>query len=398
MQTEDQPTGSGGGSGGEDAEASRPIAVSHEAPPAPADPAKVAVLGAGSWGTVFAKVAADAALAASRPADELQTDSHGFRQPSGDSVPAWTTILWGRDEEAMRRAARTRINDRYFPQHRLPAALEITADVEAALTGADVVVLALPAQVLRGQLEQLSGLIEPSATLLSLAKGLERGTGQRMSEVISEVLPAHTERIAVLSGPNLAREIIQEQPTASVVAARSPETAGLIARVCAAPYFRPYTSSDVVGAEIGGLTKNVIALCVGICEGRDLGDNSKASIMTRGLAETTRLAMALGARPETMAGLAGMGDLVATCSSPLSRNHTAGRLLGAGLSEAEVAARMTQTAEGIKSASVVRDLAARHGIEMPIVEAVTAILSGEVHVDQLQPLLLSRRLKAETPH
>lgn len=348
------------------------------APAAPARaPRRVAVLGAGSWGTVFAKISADAAAATSQP---------------------WRTVLWGRDAEGMGRTRSTRINDRYFPHHRLPDSLEVTAEPEEALSGADVVVLALPSQALRAQLEAFRELIEPEAVLVSLAKGLESGTGLRMSEVIAQVLPEHAGRIAVLSGPNLAREIIQEEPTASVVAAEDSEVAALIAAVCAAPYFRPYTSSDVIGAEIGGLVKNVIALCVGICEGRDLGDNSKASIMTRGLAETTRLATALGGRPETMAGLAGMGDLVATCSSPLSRNHTAGTLLGAGLSAEEVAARTTQTAEGVKSAPVVLELARRSGVEMPIVESVVGILTGRITVDQLQPLLLGRRLKAETPH
>lgn len=340
-------------------------------------PGKVAVLGAGSWGTAFAKITADAGAQTRSP---------------------WPVAVWGRDAEAMEQAQRLRTNDRYFPHTRLPEALEFSSDAAAVLDGADVVVLGLPAQALRAQLEAVREAVAPEAVLISLAKGLERGTGLRMSEVVDQVLPGAIERVAVLSGPNLAREIIQEQPTASVVAARHADVAARAAAACNAPYFRPYTSADVVGAEIGGLVKNVIALCVGICEGRDYGDNSKASVMTRGLAETTRLALALGGRPETMAGLAGMGDLVATCSSPLSRNHTAGRLLGAGLSEAEVAARMTQTAEGMKSARVVLELARRHGVEMPIVEAVVAVLEGRVAVEQLQPMLLGRRLKAETPH
>ena len=349
-------------------------------PPTVPTPRKVAVLGAGSWGTAFAKIAADAA------------------RVSEDRDPAWQVVLWGRDESAMNLMAETGTNDRYFPNVRLPGNLGFTANQREALTGADVVVLALPAQVLRDQLVSAADAVPQDAVLVSLAKGLERGTGLRMSEVIAEALPGSQGRITVLSGPNLAREIIQEQPTASVVASVSEPSAGMVSRVCATPYFRPYTSADVVGVEIGGLVKNVIALCVGICEGRDYGDNSKASIMTRGLAETTRLASALGGRPETLAGLAGMGDLVATCSSPLSRNHTAGRLLALGLSVEEVSARMTQTAEGIKSAPVVRDLARRHGVEMPIVEAVTSVLAGEITVDQLQPMLLGRRLKAETPH
>lgn len=396
-------------------ESAAPTAAATEpAAPRRRAPRKVAVLGAGSWGTAFAKIAADAAARAGREA------------ASGPAAgPAWEVVLWGRDESAMAAMSATGINERYFPHVRLPQNLQFTADPRAALAGADVVVLALPAQVLRSQLDLFAPSIAPDAALVSLAKGLERGTGLRMSQVIAEVLDAAARgndggpvadagaapagqqaaeggsaasRVAVLSGPNLAREIVQEQPTASVVAAPSAEVAGTVAAVCVTDYFRPYTSSDVVGAEIGGLVKNVIALCVGICEGRDYGDNSKASIMTRGLAETTRLALALGGRPETLAGLAGMGDLVATCSSPLSRNHTAGRLLGSGLSEAETTSRMTQTAEGMKSASAVLDLARRAGVEMPIVEAVVAVLESRITVEQLQPMLLGRSLKAETPH
>lgn len=349
-------------------------------PPTVPKPHRVAVLGAGSWGTAFAKIAADAA-----------------RVESADA-PSWEVVLWGRNAESMAAMRSTGINDRYFPNTKLPENLGFTADPAEALAGADVVVVAIPAQALRGQLEAMASLIEPDAVLVSLAKGLERGTGLRMSEVMEQVLPGRREQIAVLSGPNLAKEIVQEQPTASVVASRGERAASLVSRVSVTPYFRPYTSADVVGVEIGGLVKNVIALCVGICEGRGYGDNSKSSIMTRGLAETTRLAVALGGRAETLAGLAGMGDLVATCSSPLSRNHTAGRLLAVGLSEEEVGQRMTQTAEGMKSAPVVRDLARRHGVEMPIVEAVSAVLDGHVTVEQLQPMLLGRTLKAETPH
>jgi len=349
-------------------------------PPSVPTPRRVAVLGAGSWGTAFAKVAADAArLGAS----------------DGDS---WEVVLWGRNRDSMASISTSGINERYFPNTRLPENLSFTSDPEEALRGADVVVVAIPAQALRSQLVAMASIIESNAVVVSLAKGLERGTGLRMSEVIEQTLPGFGEQIAVLSGPNLAKEIIQEQPTASVVASVSERSAALVSRVCATTYFRPYTSGDVVGVELGGLVKNVIALCVGICEGRDYGDNSKSSIMTRGLAETTRLAVALGGRAETLAGLAGMGDLVATCSSPLSRNHTAGRLLALGLSEVEVGQRMTQTAEGMKSASVVRDLARRHGVEMPIVEAVSAVLDGQITVDQLQPMLLGRALKAETPH
>jgi glycerol-3-phosphate dehydrogenase (NAD(P)+) len=226
-------------------------------------------------------------------------------------------------------------------------------------------------------------------------KGLELGTDARMSQVISEELGLEAGRIAVVSGPNLAMEIAREEPTASVVACADSAVAGWLARSCTAPYFRPYTTSDVVGVEIGGIVKNVIALAVGICEGKEMGDNTKASVITRGLAETSRLALALGGEAKTMAGLAGLGDLVATCSSPLSRNHTAGRLLGQGLTLEEVGQKMTQTAEGIKSGQAVHELAGKLGVEMPITAAVVAVLAGKLSVDQLGPVLLSRELKPE---
>ncbi len=228
-------------------------------------------------------------------------------------------------------------------------------------------------------------------------KGLELGTDARMSEVIAQELGLPAPRVAVVSGPpNLAMEIAREQPTASVVACSDADTAAAIALCCTAPYFRPYTSTDVVGVEIGGIVKNVIALAVGICEGRQMGDNTKASVITRGLAETSRLALALGGEAHTMAGLAGLGDLVATCSSALSRNHTAGRLLGEGLSLEQVAEQMTQTAEGIKSGPpAVHELAGKLNVEMPITAAVVAVLEGRMSVDDLGPRLLARALKSE---
>ncbi len=237
---------------------------------------------------------------------------------------------------------------------------------------------AIPAQSLRAQLATVAEFIDADAVVLSLAKGLESATGLRMTEVIAQALAEHTgsdhedwvRRSCVLSGPNLAMEIAREEPTASVVAAPELTTAAWVARCCAAPYFRPYTNTDVTGTEIGGLVKNVIALCVGICDGRGYGDNSKASVMTRGLAETTRLALALGGDLTTLSGLSGMGDLVATCSSSLSRNHTAGKLLGSGLTIAQVQDAMTQTAEAIRSAPAVLALAQEHDVEMPITEAV----------------------------
>ncbi|MCW2131759.1 NAD(P)H-dependent glycerol-3-phosphate dehydrogenase [Arthrobacter sp. VKM Ac-2550] len=333
-------------------------------------PAAVAVLGAGSWGTTFAKVVADA-------------------------HPGIQVRLWARRPEVAEEINRSHLNSQYLNDIRLPDNLTASGDVAEVMDGAELVVLAVPAQTLRPQLAALKPLLGDTAVVVSLMKGLERGTDSRMSEVIKEELSLPDSRIAVISGPNLAMEIARKEPTASVVACTDRDVAQWIANTCTARYFRPYTNTDVVGVEIGGIVKNVIALCVGICDGKHMGDNTKASVITRGLAETTRLTLALGGELETMAGLAGLGDLVATCSSPLSRNRTAGRLLGEGLTLDEVSQRMTQTAEGIKSGRAVLDLATQVGVEMPITESVVAVLEGEISVEDLAPRLLTRELKSE---
>ncbi len=333
-------------------------------------PAKIAVLGSGSWGTTFGKVLAD-------------------------SSEVTAVVLWSRRPELAEEITAEHRNSRYLGDTRLPANLTASSDVGEVLAGADLVVLAVPAQTLRAQLPAWRSLIPAGAVIVSLMKGLEVGTDARMSEVIAEELSVPAHRIAVVSGPNLAMEIAREEPTASVVACPDHGTAAWIAAACTASYFRPYTSTDVIGVEIGGIVKNVIALAVGICEGRRMGDNTKASVITRGLAETTRLAVALGGRPETMAGLAGMGDLIATCSSALSRNHTAGNLLGQGLTLEQVTVRMNQTAEGIKSAEAVLASATKLGVDMPITASVVAVLQGRLSVNDLGPRLLARNLKPE---
>ena len=335
-------------------------------------PRKIAVMGAGSWGTTFAKVLADSGA-------ECGTEVQ----------------LWARRTEAAAEINQRHTNARYLGETLLPANISASTDFDAVLAGAEVVVLAVPAQTVREQLRTFKAAMPAGAVVVSLMKGLERGTDARMSEIIREELDWPQDAIAVVSGPNLALEIAREEPTASVVACTDQETAAWIAGACTPEYFRPYTNTDLVGVEIGGIVKNVIALAVGICDGRGMGDNTKASVITRGLAETTRLAVALGGRLETMAGLAGLGDLVATCSSSLSRNNTAGRLLGQGLSLAEVNERMTQTAEGIKSGQAVLDLARSHGVEMPITEAVVMVLEGTLSVDAMATRLLGRQLKSE---
>ncbi|MGD6978024.1 MULTISPECIES: NAD(P)H-dependent glycerol-3-phosphate dehydrogenase [Citricoccus] len=348
--------------------------------PAPENPRseRIAVVGAGSWGTTFAKVLADSAA------------ERGVADPE--------IVLWARRPDVAAGINAGHRNPDYLPDIDLPEALTATTDLAAAVAGAGMVVLAIPAQEVRGHLPEIRAHLAPDAVVVSLVKGLERGSDARMSELCAEGLGLAADRFAVVSGPNLALEIAREEPTATVVASASPGTAAWVAERVYGPYFRPYTNTDVVGVEICGVVKNVIALAVGICDGQGLGDNSKASIITRGLAETSRLAVRLGGRAETLSGLAGLGDLVATCASPLSRNRSAGRLLGQGLDVAATTARLRQTAEGMKSVSAVVDLARRHGVEMPISEAINAVIAGRLDVDTLAGLLLARDLKPEGRH
>ncbi|POX39838.1 glycerol-3-phosphate dehydrogenase [Streptomyces sp. Ru73] len=329
---------------------------------------RCAVYGTGSWGTAFAMVLADAGC---------------------------EVTLWGRRAELAEAINTTRTNPDYLPGVELPQTVRATTDPAEAAAGAEFTVLAVPSQTLRGNLAEWAPLLPADTVLVSLMKGIELGTAKRMSEVIEEVAKVPAERVAVLTGPNLAKEIAARQPAAAVVACADEAVATRLQAACHTPYFRPYTNTDVVGAELGGAVKNVIGLAVGIAGGMGLGDNAKASLITRGLAETTRLGLALGADPATFAGLAGMGDLVATCSSPLSRNNTFGHNLGRGMSLEETIAVTKQTAEGVKSCESVLDLARRHGVEMPITETVVNI----VH-DAKPPLvalkeLMSRSAKSE---
>lgn len=329
----------------------------------------VAVMGAGSWGTTIAKVFADA----------------------GNSVG-----LWARREELAHRIELTRENPEYLPSLILPPSIRATSRPEQALEGADIVVLAVPSQTLRGNLEAWRELIPREAALLSLAKGVETGTNLRMSQLIAEVSGAAPERIAVLSGPNLAREVALEQPAATVIACTDENRAKLIQAAVSAPYFRPYTNTDVVGCEIGGTCKNVIALACGMAVGKGLGENTLATLITRGLAEITRLGVSLGADARTFSGLAGLGDLVATCSSPLSRNRTFGERLGRGqtLDQARVATN-GQVAEGVIASQAVSALAEQHGVDMPITQAVYAVCHQDLTVGAMISALMGRSKKSE---
>ena len=330
--------------------------------------ARAAVLGAGSWGTTFAKVLADA----------------------GCSV-----VLHARRPELAHTIGETRQNAEYLPGIRLPDRLRATADAAEALADAEIVVLAVPSQSLRDNLTEWAPLLPADAVLLSLMKGIELGSTKRMSQVICEVTGAGPDRVAALSGPKLAREIAEEQPAATVVACTDHDRAAQVQAACHTPYFRPYTNQDLVGCELGGAVKNVIALACGITEGMGFGDNTRASLITRGLAETARLGAALGAEPTTFAGLAGLGDLVATCSSPLSRNRTFGERLGRGMSVEEVQRSTRQVAEGVKSCRSVLDLARAHGVDMPLTEAVVRVCHDGVPVTQMVKEIMSREAKPE---
>jgi glycerol-3-phosphate dehydrogenase (NAD(P)+) len=328
-----------------------------------------AVMGAGAWGTALAKVLADA----------------------GNEVR-----LWARRPDIADEVNDTHRNRGYLDDVALSPAITATTDPAEALYGVTTVLLAVPAQKLRGNLEKWAPLIVPSATLVSLAKGIELGTLMRMSQVITQVTSADPSRVAVLSGPNLASEIAQEQPAATVIACTDSGRAVTLQRSLNTRYFRPYTNADVIGTEIGGACKNVIALACGMAAGVGLGENTAAAIITRGLAEIMRLGIALGAKGATLAGLAGVGDLVATCSSPQSRNRAFGERLGKGES-LDAAQRATggHVAEGVTSCESVLALASSYDVEMPLTEAVHGVCHRGLSVVEAVALLLGRSTKPE---
>jgi glycerol-3-phosphate dehydrogenase (NAD(P)+) len=323
------------------------------------------VLSAGSWGTVFAKVLADA----------------GAR-----------VDLVARDTEVIRSINDRHVNHRYLPSVQLSDRIRATADPAAALAGAQLVVLAVPSQALRSVLAGWAPLAAPDAIYVSLMKGVEAASRLRMSQVIAEVAEVPPDRIAVVSGPNLAHEIAAEHPAATVVASSSAHTAEIVQAACWTPYLRPYTNPDVTGCELGGAVKNVIALAAGMLEGMGFGTNSQASLITRGLAETLRLGVALGADPMTFAGLAGLGDLVATCGSSLSRNRTFGEKLGRGLTLAQVEAEQRQVAEGVRSCGPLLAIADQLGVSMPITRQVERVL-----YEGLPPLEAVKELMSREP-
>lgn len=329
---------------------------------------RAAVLGAGAWGTTFAAVLADAGL---------------------------TVTLWGRDAAVAQEIAATRRNERFLPGVELPASVVGTTDAGLALDGAELVAVALPSQRVRGIVAPFASRVSRDAIVISLMKGMERGTHERMSEVLGEVWDVEPERRAVVSGPNLAKEIAAKQPTATVIASQAEATAEAVARATASSYFRPYTNTDVVGVELSGAYKNVIAVAVGIADGMGFGNNTTATVITRGLAEIARLGLALEAKPDTFSGLAGMGDLIATCASPLSRNHTLGSYIGAGAQLADAIARTGGTAEGVTTSQSIQEFARNHGVDVPICDAVVAMLHEGQPKEAVLGALLARPRKAE---
>lgn len=322
---------------------------------------RATVIGAGSWGTTFGKILAD-----------------------GGS----TVTMWARRPEQAQEISEAKRNSQYLPGINLPRTMTATSSLEEALDGAQQVYLSVPSQALRENLKTLRPmLVNSDAPIVSLMKGVERRTGQRMSQVIEHELQCDPARIAVASGPNLALEIAREQPTAAVIASQSQETAEAVARVARNHYFRSYVNTDVTGTEFGGVLKNLIAVAIGIVDGVGYGENTKASIITRGLVEMTDFAVAYGAQPETLQGLAGLGDLIATCQSPLSRNNTAGRLLGQGYGFQDVIKQMHQTAEGLASVAPILQLAHEADVHMPIVEQVKMVLDGTLDPKRIAPHL-----------
>ncbi|MEO7349722.1 MAG: NAD(P)H-dependent glycerol-3-phosphate dehydrogenase [Terrimesophilobacter sp.] len=332
---------------------------------------RVAVLGAGSWGTTFAKVLAD----------------------GGSDV-----AIWARRPELAREIAQAKRNSDYLPGVNLPRSLWASSTIEEVLDGADMVFVSIPSQTLRANLAAMRDIIPRQAIVVSLMKGVERGTALRMSEVIREELNSDPAQVAVISGPNLALEIAREEPTASVVSSENLETATLVAMAARTSYLRSFVNTDVIGTEFGGVLKNLIAVAIGIVDGVGYGENTKASIITRGLVEMTEFAVAHGGKPETLAGLAGLGDLIATCGSSLSRNNTAGRLLGQGYSFTDVVAQMNQTAEGLASVAPILELAMAKGVEMPIVSQVAEVLAGTMNPRDIAPHLTSAGDEPQPEH
>jgi len=309
-------------------------------------PMRVAVLGAGSWGTTVAALAAA-------------------------NVP---TMIWARRDETVAQINREHRNQHYLADLALPQNLRATGSLEEAVTGCDVLVVGVPSHSFRETLRAAAPHLRPWVPVVSLAKGLEQGTHRRMTEIIHEELPGHP--AGLLAGPNIAREVLQGLAAAAVIAMPDERIAASLQPLFSSRVFRVYTNADVVGCELGGPLKNVIAISAGMADGLGVGHNTRSLVITRGLAEMSRLGTAMGGRAETFSGLTGLGDLLTTCVSPLSRNRQVGERLARGQTTAEIVASMNMVAEGIKTSGVVMELAARHGLRLPIAAEVHAVVKG----------------------
>ena len=332
------------------------------------DHPKVAVVGAGSWGSAFASITAEKGI---------------------------ETVLWARRPELADEINARHTNASYLPDLDLPPSLSATADLGKALHGAEVLVMAVPSHAYRDVFRQALEHLEEAAPVVSLTKGIEEGSMARMTEVMAEEGGLGPDRVAVVSGPNLAKEVMRRMPSASVVACADEGTAASLQSLFMAPYFRVYTNPDVVGCELSGAMKNVIAIAAGIADGMGFGDNSRASLITRGLAEMARLGSTLGANALTFAGLAGMGDLVATCISRLSRNRRVGEELGQGRKLEEIVADMNMVAEGVKTSRAVVALAEQGGVEVPLCEHVVKVLYEGISPADMVLSLMLRSAKPE---
>lgn len=326
---------------------------------------KVGLLGGGSWGTTVASLVAR-------------------------NTP---TKMWARSPKTVADINDNHRNEKYLPGANLTKTLTATNSIQEAVQDADVVIMGVPAQVFRSVLEKAKPYIRPWVPIVSLSKGIERGTHKRMTEIIEEVMPGHP--AGTLTGPNLAREIVKGQAAAGVIAMVDDTIALALKDVFSTGLFRVYTNTDVVGCELGGALKNVIAIAAGMGDGAGAGDNTRAAVITRGLAELTRLGVAMGGKPETFSGLAGMGDLVATCNSTQSRNRTVGFKLGQGQKLDDIIAEMSMVAEGVKTCGVVMELAKMYNVEMPITEEVFKVISNGNTVSDAFRGLLRRETGAE---
>lgn len=326
---------------------------------------KVGVLGGGSWGTTVASLVA-------RNSE---------------------TRIWARNPETVQEINEQHTNKKYLPEALLNESLVACNTIKESAENADVIVMGIPAQNFRFVLEEAKNVIRPWVPIVSLSKGLEKGTRMRMTEIIEEVMPGHP--AGVLTGPNLAREIMAGQAAASVIAMVDDTIAEALQKIFSTGLFRVYTNEDVVGCELGGALKNIVAIAAGMGDGMGAGDNTRAAVITRGLAELTRLGTAMGGSPSTFAGLAGMGDLVATCNSVQSRNRTVGFHLGQGRKLEEIINEMSMVAEGVKSAPVVIELANKYKVDMPIAQEVYNVVSGKATPREAFRGLLKRQTKSE---